>query len=149
MDKANALLGTRTDFAMHFAAHQVLVCTTCRYKDSACTPGLDLIAQLQKAMMGVGLTDDFEVFGTACMAGCDRPCTVAWMASGKATYLFGNIVPGSDISDLVVFAKLYQRLDDGWCNAGDRPGKLAHTTLARIPSALAGMSPQGHVRLRI
>ena len=76
----------------------------------------------------------FEVAGVACMAGCDRPCTVAYRANEKATYLFGDIDPETDMDDLVAFAHHYRDLADGWCNAGERPGKLRRTALARIPA---------------
>lgn len=142
----NARLGTETTCATPAAPHQVLVCTTCRHQDSPCTPGLKLIAQLQNAIQMLGMDDAFEVSGTVCMAGCARPCTVAWRASGKATYLFGDIEPDADIDDLVAFAQLYQRLEDGWCNAADRPGKLADTALARIPAALGVTGPRGAVQ---
>lgn len=125
------------------APHQVLVCTACRHKGQPCGPGLALIAALQRALEAAGLGDDFEVSGTACMAGCDRPCTVAWRAAGKATWLFGDVEPGADIDDLVTFAQLYQRLEDGWCRAADRPGKLARTALARIPATLVMTGPRG------
>ena len=117
--------------------HQILVCQSCRHKDSPCRPGLALLEKLRAAVsLAKGLAADFEISGTACMAGCDRPCTVAWRATGKATWLFGDIDPDADIDALVEFAALYQRLEDGWCRAADRPGKLANATLARIPAAL-------------
>ncbi len=117
--------------------HQILICQSCRHTDSPCLPGLALLEKLRVAVgQAKGLAQDFEISGTACMAGCDRPCTVAWRATGKATWLFGDIDPDAAIDALVDFAKLYQRLEDGWCRAADRPGKLASSTLARIPAAM-------------
>ena len=117
--------------------HQILVCQSCRHKDSPCLPGLALLEKLRAAVaQAKGLAQDFEISGTACMAGCDRPCTVAWRATGKTTWLFGDIDPDADIDALVEFAALYQRLEDGWCRAADRPGKLATATLARVPAAM-------------
>lgn len=118
--------------------HKIFVCTSCRYKGTSCRPGFELIKKLQDAMRLATpiVGDDFEVSGIACMAGCDRPCTVAYRASGKATYLFGDIDPETDIEDLIAFARQYQDLTDGWCSSTVRPGKLRKTTLARIPSAM-------------
>lgn len=117
--------------------HQILVCQSCRHKDSPCLPGLALLEKLRAAVgQAKGLAEDFEISGTACMAGCDRPCTVAWRATGKTTWLFGDIDPDADIDALVAFATLYQRLEDGGCRAADHPGKLATATLARIPAAM-------------
>ena len=118
--------------------HKIFVCTSCRYRGSSCQPGFELISKLQDALkMAVPVVgDDFEVSGIACMAGCSRPCTVAFRANEKATYLFGDIDPEEDIDDLVTFALQYRDLEDGWCSSGERPGKLRRTALARIPAAM-------------
>lgn len=118
--------------------HQVTICTTCKHKGTGCRPGYDLIAQLRVAIAAAGdaLSDDFEISGVACMAGCDRPCTVAYHATRKATYLFGDIEADADIDDLVDFARYYASLDDGWCQSVDRPGNLRKSTLARVPAAM-------------
>ncbi|MEM9970165.1 MAG: DUF1636 domain-containing protein, partial [Pseudomonadota bacterium] len=56
---------------------------------------------------------EFEISGVVCMAACDRPCTVAYHGSRKATYLFGDVEPDADIDDLVTFARQYAYLHDG------------------------------------
>ncbi len=118
--------------------HRITICTSCRHKGTHCRPGYELIDRLRQAIAAAGdaLTDGFEVSGVACMAGCDRPCTVAYHGTRKATYLFGDIDPATDVEDLIRFARQYARLQDGWCSSGDRPGKLRSTTLARVPAAM-------------
>ena len=118
--------------------HQITICTSCRHKGSACRPGYELIERLRCAIAAAGdaVPEDFEISGVACMAGCDRPCTVAYHGSRKATYLFGDIDPETDIDDLVAFAQQYAELEDGWCSSVDRPGKLRRSTLARVPAAM-------------
>jgi len=120
------------------SSHKITVCIACRHKGGGCQPGYDLIARLRDAMDKACETTTalFEVSGVACMAGCDQPCTVAYHASNKATYLFGDIDPADDIEDLVDFARLYAGLHDGWCSASQRPGKLRRATLARVPAAV-------------
>lgn len=121
--------------------HRITVCTSCRHKGKTCRPGFELIEKLRLAISAAGgaVRDDFEISGVACMAGCDRPCTVAYHASRKATYLFGDVDPDVDIDDLVTFAQTYASLQDGWCASMDRPGKLRTTTLARVPAAMIAM----------
>ncbi len=121
--------------------HQITVCTSCKHKSTQCKPGFDLIEKLRAAIAAAGdtLPENFEVSGVACMAGCDRPCTVAYHGSRKATYLFGDIDPATDVDDLVAFARQYAYLHDGWCSSVDRPGKLRKSTLARVPSAIIAM----------
>jgi predicted metal-binding protein len=119
-------------------SHRITVCTSCRHKGTDCRPGYELIARLRSAMDAAGdaVSEDFEISGVACMAGCDRPCTVAYHGTRKATYLFGDIEPDEDIEDLLAFARHYAALDDGWCSSLDRPGKLRTSTLARVPAAM-------------
>ncbi|WP_299685217.1 DUF1636 domain-containing protein [uncultured Tateyamaria sp.] len=118
--------------------HKITICTSCRHKGTECRPGYELIERLRKAiaLAGETVTDGFEVSGVACMAGCDRPCTVAYHGTRKATYLFGDIDPDTDIDDLLSFARQYAALEDGWCTSLDRPGKLRTSTLARVPAAI-------------
>ncbi|MEM6406776.1 MAG: DUF1636 domain-containing protein [Pseudomonadota bacterium] len=118
--------------------HRITICTSCKHKGSSCRPGYELIERLRKAIAAAGdaVPEEFEISGVACMAGCDRPCTVAYHGSRKATYLFGDIDPDEDIEDLVAFAKQYAYLYDGWCSSVDRPGKLRKTTLARVPASI-------------
>ncbi|MBU4531956.1 MAG: DUF1636 domain-containing protein [Hoeflea sp.] len=120
------------------SSHKITVCTACRHSGSDCRPGLELIARLRDAMdkAGEATAALFEISGVACMAGCDRPCTVAYLATNKATYLFGDIDPADDTDDLVSFARQYAGLQDGWCSSSQRPGKLRHVTLARVPAAM-------------
>lgn len=118
--------------------HHVTVCTDCRRRGGACRPGLDLMGRLADGLerLGVDARSDFSIAGTACMAGCDRPCTIAFQASGKATYLFGDIEPDADIDALVAFAELYLGLPDGMTREAQRPAGLRGKTLARIPAAV-------------
>lgn len=122
------------------APHQILVCKACKHQGSACKPGFDLLKKLRAAIAAAGLGDDFEVSGTACLAGCvpdhGGPCVVGWRATGKATWLFGDIDPAQPIDDLVAFSKLYAARADGWMNGKDCPPRLCDTTLARIPAAM-------------
>lgn len=121
--------------------HRITICTSCKHKGETCRPGYELIARLRAAMDAAGdtITEDFEISGVACMAGCDHPCTVAYHGTRKATYLFGDIQPDEDIDDLVDFAKQYAVLGDGWSSSVDRPGKLRKHTLARVPAMLMAM----------
>lgn len=122
------------------APHQILVCKACKHHAKTCEPGYALLKALRLAVQAAGLGDDFEVSGTACLAGCvpahGRGCVVAWRATGKATWLFGDIDPAQPIDDLIAFSRLYAARGDGWMNGGDCPARLCDNTLARIPAAM-------------
>lgn len=117
--------------------HHIIVCTKCRDVGGDCFPGLEILERLNDAVnSGMQCIDSraFEISGIACMAGCSRPCTVAFRASAKATYLFGDIDPDRNIEDLIAFAYQYQSLNDGWTNSNERPAGLMGKTLARVPA---------------
>ncbi|PSL18477.1 DUF1636 family protein [Shimia abyssi] len=118
--------------------HKITICTSCKHKGETCKPGYELIDRLRQAIEAARDTipEDFEISGVACMAGCDRPCTVAYHGSRKATYLFGDVDAEADIDDLVTFARDYAYLHDGWSTSVDRPGKLKKSTLARVPASI-------------
>ncbi|SCB08108.1 DUF1636 family protein [Rhizobium hainanense] len=124
--------------------HRITVCTNCRHVGKPCRPGLDLLKHLQLAISqaGAALADDFSLEGSVCMAGCERPCTVSFQATAKATYLFGDIEDASDIDALVSFAKLYRDRPDGLTREGERPTALGGKTLARIPAAIVSAERQ-------
>ncbi len=76
----------------NFRQHKITVCTDCRFTGGPCVPGAELIKRLNLsiAALGAPLDRDFSIAGTVCMAACTRPCTIAFQATGKATYLFGE-----------------------------------------------------------
>jgi len=123
--------------------HRIHICTKCRERSDATSeprgnetvsPGTRLISRLQKALNENPISKTFELSGVECMAGCNRPCTVAYQADGKAGYLFGDIDPDGNLDALVRFAHQYAQLETGWCNATERPIALLNKTLARIPA---------------
>lgn len=131
--------------------HRIHICTKCRERADATSeprgkvttsPGARLISRLQKVLDQKPCSGTFELSGVECMAGCNRPCTVAYQADGKAGYLFGDIDPDGSLDALVRFAHQYAQLETGWCNATERPIALLNKTLARIPAFGAGEYPK-------
>lgn len=122
------------------APHQILVCKACKHTGAACTQGFELLKKLRAAISAAGLGEAFEVSGTACLAGCvtdhGGPCVVAYRATEKATWLFGDIDPDQSLDELVDFARTYAALDDGWMGGRDLPPGLCGSTLARVPAAM-------------
>ncbi len=112
------------------APHQILLCMACRYHDAHCGPGLALLQKLRAAVALAGVDDGFEISGTASLAGCDRPCTVAWRATGKASWFFGDVDADQPIDDLIAYSQESEGIRG---QAADRPSAPA---LARIPAAM-------------
>ncbi|WP_417711468.1 DUF1636 family protein [Roseibium aggregatum] len=128
--------------------HKIFVCTACRHYGQTCQPGYDLICQLKRALqMAVPVVgDDFEISGTANMEGCSRACTVAFKATDKAIYLFGDIDAGeTDIEDLVDYARRYRQLENGCEVSGGRHGTRWDASQGRIPAAMIVSEADGTV----
>lgn len=117
-------------------AHHIHVCTACRNAGTDERPGTALMELLTEAAAQGALPGGFTVSAINCMAGCAHPCAVGFQASGKAAWLFGDLLP-EDLADLLAFADRYHRLPDGWCRSTERPGKMARAALARIPAGFA------------
>lgn len=119
-------------------SHRIFVCTSCRHKGGNCRPGYELLRQLQDAMDKTVpvVGDDFEISGTALLTGCFRPCTVAFRASGKTTYLFGDVDPDPDIDTLVAFADGYRALETDRAVSGRELRQHQRPVLTRSPAAM-------------
>jgi predicted metal-binding protein len=94
---------------------------------SSCALGQAGFAEtLQAALPDVLITT------TDCMSGCTRPSTIAFRASGKTAYLFGEIT-ADDLPDLLTFARLYATSPDGNFADARILGPLRMKAIARIP----------------
>ena len=88
-------------------AHHLTLCTTCRHTKRHCQPGFEMIRRLRAAVdaAGTAVSEGFEVSGTAQLDGCERPCTVAYIAARDAAYLFGDVDPSEEVTTLRAYAE--------------------------------------------
>ena len=107
--------------------HRIVVCSTCENTD-----GKGFAERLRTAVAAREM--DFVVQDHDCMSNCGRPLSVAFSAPGKATYLFGDIVPQTDLEDTLAFALLYARTDDGWIEDARPAGRLRFCLIGRVPA---------------
>ena len=112
--------------------HTILICTTCN--------GAGEAGRLRAALSG-RIPEGFALRAVDCMAGCRRPVTVGFQATGKAQYLFGDIETDRDAEALARFAHQYLASKTGWTCAGERPAELCDKTLARLPGIRAEALP--------
>ena len=100
-DKMRRPVGMPVYSLAQSAPHQILVCKACKHKGSSCEPGFALLKKLRAAIAAAGLSDDFEVSGTACLAGCVRLCCTNPV---RDSYRESSVVAGlheqTDTSDL-------------------------------------------------
>ncbi|MEM6932004.1 MAG: DUF1636 domain-containing protein [Pseudomonadota bacterium] len=85
----------------------------------------------EAAQLGVRLR------GVNCMSQCKRPCTIALSAPDRFTYLFGDLDPEINASEVLEIAAAYAKSDTGLLPRPERPEVLQAGSLGRIP-------PLGH-----
>jgi predicted metal-binding protein len=108
----------------------VFVCVTCRREGDApaeARPGAQLYAAL-KAQAG-----DLDVVPVECLSNCTRSCTVAVTASGKWTYVVGDLDPNLNVDDMLTFARAHKAAADGLPAWRERPVHVRKHTIARVP----------------
>lgn len=107
--------------------HRIVVCSTCERAGAT-----GFAARLRAAL--TGHRPAFEVHEHACMSNCARPLSVAFAAPDKATYLFGDIDPDTDLADTLAFARLYADAADGWIEDARPAGRLRFCLIGRVPA---------------
>ena len=99
------------------------------YVCTLCNLGREGFADTLREAMPVHV----EVLEIACMSGCTRDQTIAFRATGKTAYLFGDIT-ADDLPELQTFARLYAASADGNFADARVLGSLRTKAIARIPA---------------
>ncbi len=119
--------------------HILFVCTTCaRNSHGSKSGGEKLFEQFQAVHQSWLLRENVSVQPVKCMGVCDRDCAIAFVASGKFTYLFGDLPDDELCLDATVTAVLscarqYYDHSDGILPYRERPELLRDTIIAKIP----------------
>jgi predicted metal-binding protein len=101
------------------------ICVTCRAGEDR--PGARLFAALQdRAEPGFALNP------VECLSVCKRPCTIAFSAPGKWTYVHADLAP-EDVETILAGARLYDAAPDGVPPWKDRSPAFKKNVVARIP----------------
>ena len=111
------------------------VCTVCRrvredLADGYDQPGLALAEALSERLDGA---DGIAVLAVECLAVCKRPCTVAFAADGKWTYLVGDLDTQTHLDDIVGAARAYAASANGIIPWKERPVPFRKGVVARVP----------------
>ncbi|AFY94862.1 DUF1636 domain-containing protein [Chamaesiphon minutus] len=121
--------------------HCLFVCTTCgsKWQDGqriGTSEGERLLEQLQALHQNWELATDFPIQAVGCMSACSRSCAISFAATGKSTYLFGDISPTEPsipLSNILDCAAKYYQHPTGSLPWGERPAPLKQGILAKIP----------------
>lgn len=68
------------------------------------------------------------------MSGCSRACTMALQATGKHTYVFGDLQADAVTAvQVLACAAMHQQSTDGSLPRKERPERLRNGILAKLP----------------
>jgi predicted metal-binding protein len=115
----------------------IFVCVSCRRRlgdagEAFDEPGRQLVAALEKHIAETG-TAHIKVEPVECLAVCKRPCTLAITASGKWTYLIGDLDPELHIEEIAAAAVSYQCSEQGIVPWKERPPTFRRGVISRVP----------------
>lgn len=109
----------------------VSVCVTCRGPDEADRAGERLLAALRA--LAAARAPGVAIRPVQCLSVCKRPCTVAFTAPGRYTYVFGDLDPETSAAAVLEGARSYREQQDGYMLWRERPEALRRGVVARIP----------------
>jgi predicted metal-binding protein len=126
--------------------HKILVCSTCASvwqdgKRVSVSGGQKLLEELTQQSQNWSHSSEFTIESVECMSACSHACVIAFTASGKFTYLFGNLERDTDnlsatSAAVLDCASLYCQKPDGIMPWSERSEPLKRGIIARIPSSL-------------
>ncbi len=108
----------------------VFVCTACGAGPGRPSPGEALARALLARVPGDG---SVRIEPVDCLAVCDHPCTIAFSARDKWTYLVGGIDPDHDLDDILLAANRLAASEQPVLALADRPAFFRKGVIGRIP----------------
>lgn len=101
--------------------------------------GQKLLEELIQQTQNWSHSSEFTIESVECMSASTHACVIAFTASGKFTYLFGNLERDADnlsatSAAVLDCASLYYQKLDGVMPWSERPDPLKRGIIARIPS---------------
>ncbi len=109
------------------------ICVTCRAGDTGEErPGRLLFDAVTSKIASRG-DRGVTVTAVECLSVCKRPCTIALVASGKWTYVVGDLDPEVNVDDVISMAVSYRLSNNGIVPWRERPQSFRKGIISRIP----------------
>ncbi|MBW4651983.1 MAG: DUF1636 domain-containing protein [Kaiparowitsia implicata GSE-PSE-MK54-09C] len=119
--------------------HTLFVCQSCHHspeerpKDQP-TDGDRLLKQINTLASEQLQSNDFEIQAVGCLWICDKPCTAAFSAPTKPTYLFTTLPTDETAPALLQFGQHYLNSTTGDIPWEQFPAMLQSASIAKIPA---------------
>ncbi len=109
------------------------ICVTCRAGDTGEERPGRVLFDAVTSKLGSPADSDVTVTPVECLSVCKRPCTIALMASGKWTYVVGDLDPEVNVDDVISMTASYGLSDNGIVPWRERPQSFRKGIISRIP----------------
>jgi predicted metal-binding protein len=109
------------------------ICVTCRAGDTGEEQPGRLLFDAVASKLDSRAERDVTVTPVECLSVCKRPCTIALVASGKWTYVVGDLDPEVNVDDVISMAVSYRLSDNGIVPWRERPQSFRKGIISRIP----------------
>ena len=139
--QSNILRGTEGNTFMH--NHTIFVCQSCAGswqdgKQVGDSGGYLLYQKLVEQLPDCQAAKEFQIKAVKCLGACNRPCSIAFAATGKSTYLFGDLNHSESLAEvsrsILECADLYKSKSDGLMKWSERPEQLKKGIVGIIPA---------------
>lgn len=112
---------------------RILVCVKCRASGEPKEPIEDRMgSHLYRELLAAAGAEDVAVEPVECFKVCVRPVTIAFVAAGKWTQMYGDFPLGS-ASEILDAARHYARMENGIIPKEELPPALKLGQIARVP----------------
>jgi predicted metal-binding protein len=115
------------------ASVTAFICVTCRAGDTGEERPGRLLFDAVTSKIGAQADRDVKVTPVECLSVCKRPCTIALMASGKWTYVVGDLDPEVNVNDVISMAVSYALSENGIVPWRERPQSFRRGVISRVP----------------
>jgi predicted metal-binding protein len=121
---------------------RLYVCVSCRCRgaepaaEGEQTDGRRLYEAMRVLADRRGKNAPAQVLPTLCFANCERGCSVWIAATGKWSYVMGELTP-DHAADLLTYAEAYAKAKTGVVLPSGRPASLQTNVIARFPAPFA------------
>jgi len=125
--------------APHNNCPYLYVCVSCRCRGAQPAPdgepadGRRLYEAVKSLADSMGDDAPAKVLPTLCFANCERGCSVGIAATGKWSYVMGELTP-ENAADLLIYAAAYAKAKTGVVLPSGRPTSLQTSVIARFPA---------------
>ncbi len=119
----------------------LLVCITCKIKGSIEELTMTSGNQLYEKLKLQNISNSLNIVPVKCLAVCRNGCAIALSTADKWSYIYGEMDPNLDTSEILLGATAYNDSLDGKVPWRERPAIFQKRARGRIPPIMLKETP--------